>query len=71
MQLYFCDLPCGNFFEMTWHDLIQYLNQSSVSQILYFFFLTEVTHTPFGPKLCYRLSHDLLFEDFIKCCCMR
>ena len=31
----------------------------------------EVTHTQIGPRLCNFLSHDFLFEDFLKCCSMK
>ena len=31
----------------------------------------EVTRTQFGPKLCNLLSHDLLFEDSLRCCSIK
>ena len=34
MKPYSRDLLCGNFFEMTWHDGIQQLDQASVGQLL-------------------------------------
>ena len=66
VQLYSHDLLCGNFFEMTKHDGIQYIKGILVN-FSKKYPSGEVTRTQFGPNSCSLLSYDLLNMDFLKC----
>ena len=70
MEPYSHDLLCDNVFEMTQHDRIQQTKAMLVNFPKKFSFW-EVTCTQIGPKLCNFLSHDFLFQDFLKCCSMK
>ena len=71
MKPYSRDLLFGNFFKR--HGMMVCNSQTKavlVNSCKNLFF-REVNHIQFGPKLSYRLSDDLLFQDFLKCCSMK
>ena len=70
MESYSHDLLCDNLFEMTQHDGIQQTKATLVNFPKKLPF-REVTRTQIGPKSCNLLSHNFLFEDFLKCCSMK
>ena len=70
MESYSHDLFYDNFVETTQHDGIQQ-TQAMLVKFPKKFPFREVTCTQIGPNLCNLLSHDFLFEDFLKYCSMK